>query len=218
MAVYKLDEKEIYFPNPVLADDDGLLAIGGDLSLDRLVLAYCNGIFPWYNEGEPILWWAPKERFIIKPGEVHVSHSMRKFFKKHKTHIVINRDFADTMHRCRLKREDNVGTWITDDMEKAYGLMAEKGLAISVESYVDGELAGGLYGVSLGKCFFGESMFSDLPNGSKIALIIFSKVLLQNDYVMIDCQFETEHLKNMGGFTISFDEYRKLLDQGLRNN
>ncbi len=215
MAVYKLDDKEIYFPNPVLADDDGLLAFGGDLSVERLVLAYSNGIFPWYNEGEPILWWAPKERFIIKPGEVHVSHSMRKFFKKHETHILINRDFADTMHRCRLKREDNVGTWITDDMEKAYGQMAEKGLALSVESYVDGELAGGLYGVSLGKCFFGESMFSDLPNGSKIALIILSQVLLQNDYVMIDCQFETEHLKSMGGFTISFDEYRKLLDQGL---
>ncbi|SDB21822.1 leucyl/phenylalanyl-tRNA--protein transferase [Butyrivibrio sp. INlla16] len=216
MTVYRLDSKKIMFPDPRLAEDDGLLAIGGDLSMDRLILAYSNGIFPWYTEGEPILWWAPKERFIIRPANIHVSHSMRKFFRKHEISIRINRDFADTMHRCRIKREfTEEGTWITDDMETAYKRLFDNGFALSVESFIDGELAGGLYGVSLGRCFFGESMFSEMENGSKIALILFSKVLEENDYVMIDCQFETEHLKSMGGEMISFDEYRALLVEGF---
>ena len=218
MPIFRLDDNRIEFPDPRLAEEDGLLAVGGNLRMERLLLAYSNGIFPWYNEGEPVLWWAPRERFIIRPGEVHISHSMRKFFKKHEIAIKLNREFADTMHRCRTKREDKEGTWITDDMEKAYGELARNGFAVSVESYVDGNLAGGLYGVSLGRCFFGESMFSDMENGSKIALILFSKVLQDNDYVMIDCQFETEHLKSMGGVTISFEEYRRLLDKGLTCN
>ena len=215
MPVYKLKENEISFPLPTLAEDDGLLAIGGDLSIDRLILAYSNGIFPWYNEGEPILWWCPKERFIIRPAEIHVSHSMNKFMRKHLISVRINRDFADTMHRCRIKREFAEGTWITDDMEDAYGRLAEKNLAISVEAFIDGQLAGGLYGVSLGKCFFGESMFSDMENGSKIALIMLAKILQQNDYVMIDCQFHTDHLESMGGVTISYEEYRDLLKKGI---
>ena len=126
MPVFQLDEKEISFPLPTLARDDGLLAIGGDLSLERLVLAYSNGIFPWFNEGEPILWWCPKERFVIRPSEVHISHSMRKFMKKHVVDFELDRDFADTMHRCRIKREFKEGTWITDDMEKAYFRLFEK--------------------------------------------------------------------------------------------
>lgn len=217
MPVYRLKENEISFPLPELAQEDGLLAIGGDLSIERLVLAYSNGIFPWYNEGEPILWWCPKERFIIRPAEIHVSHSMNKFMKKHLISIRINRDFADTMHRCRVKREFAEGTWITDDMEEAYGRLAEKNLALSVEAFIDGKLAGGLYGVSLGKCFFGESMFSDMENGSKIALIMLARILQQNDYVMIDCQFHTDHLESMGGVTISYEEYRKLLNEGIGN-
>ena len=215
MPYYRLDENRIMFPDPRLAEEDGLLAIGGDLSMERLILAYSNGIFPWYAEGDPIMWWAPHERFIIRPKDIHVSHSMRKFFKKHEISIRINRDFSDTMHRCRLKREDKEGTWINDDMEKAYKVLADNGFALSVESFIDGELAGGLYGVSLGRCFFGESMFSDLENGSKIALILFAKVLEDNDYVMIDCQFETEHLKSMGGVMISSEEYRELLREGF---
>ena len=216
MSVYYLDDKEISFPAPQLADDDGLLAIGGDLSLDRLVLAYSNGIFPWYNEGEPILWWCPKERFIIRPSDIHISHSIKKFIKHHDISVALNRDFADTMHRCRTKRESNEGTWITSDMEKAYKNLADHGLAVSVEAFVDGKLAGGLYGVSLGRCFFGESMFTDIENGSKIALIEFAKILEENDYKMIDCQFETPHLKSMGGITVSYDEYKKLIDEGLK--
>ncbi|MCI7766622.1 MAG: leucyl/phenylalanyl-tRNA--protein transferase [Oscillospiraceae bacterium] len=216
MPVFALDEKEIYFPDPTLAEEDGLLAAGGDLSVERLVLAYSNGIFPWYNEGSPILWWCPKERFIIRPSKIHVSHSMKKFMRKHDVKIRLNRDFADTMHRCRLKREQNEGTWITDDMEKAYFRLHENGLAVSVEAYIDDKLAGGLYGVSLGRCFFGESMFSDMENGSKAALILFSSYLAEQDFVMIDCQFHTDHLESMGGEAISLEEYNALLDEGLK--
>jgi len=215
MAVYALEEGKVYFPNPILADDDGLLAVGGDLSVDRLLLAYCNGIFPWFNEDDPILWWCPKERFIIKPSEIHISKSMKKFMKKHDVKIEINRDFADTMHRCRLKREFNEGTWISDQMEQAYCDFHNEGFAVSVESYIDGELAGGLYGVLIGRCFFGESMFSEKENGSKIALILYSQLLEKSGFVMIDCQFHTEHLESMGGQTISWDEYKSLLDEGL---
>ncbi len=213
--VYRLDDNEIFFPLPTLAEDDGLLAIGGDLSLERLVLAYENGIFPWYNEGEPILWWCPKERFIIRPSEIHISHSMNKFMRKHKIGFMVNRDFADTMHRCRIKREFKEGTWITDDMEKAYKNLCDNYLALSLDAYIDGELAGGLYGVSLGKCFFGESMYTEIENGSKIALILLAKLLAENDYLMIDCQFHTEHLESMGGVRISYEEYREILEEGI---
>lgn len=214
MAVYALEEDNIYFPDPTLAEDDGLLAVGGDLSLERLLLAYTNGIFPWYNKENPIMWWCPKERFIIRPSKIHISHSMKKFMKKHDVRIMVNRDFADTMHRCRMKREFQEGTWITDEMEEAYIRLFENDYALSVESYFDGTLAGGLYGVCLGRCFFGESMFSDMENGSKIALILLAQLLEDNDFVMIDCQFHTDHLESMGGERIGWDEYRALLDEG----
>lgn len=215
MAIYELEEGNVYFPDPTLAERDGLLAVGGDLSPERLLLAYSNGIFPWYNAGDPILWWCPKERFIIRPESIHISHSMKKFMKKHQVGIRINRDFADTMHRCRLKREFEEGTWITDDMEEAYHRLFENHHAMSVEAYIDDRLAGGLYGVCIGRCFFGESMFSDMENGSKIALIMLALVLQKNHFVMIDCQFHTNHLESMGGEKISWEEYRKLLDEGL---
>lgn len=215
MAVYRLTD-EIAFPDPTLADFDGLLAFGGDLSVERLILAYSNGIFPWYNRDDPIMWWCPKERYIIRPSNIHISHSMKKFMKKHDTKIILNRDFADTMHRCRMKREySEGGTWISDDMEEAYLNLHRAGCAASVEAYIDEELAGGLYGVCLGRCFFGESMFSDMENGSKLALIHLSALLEENDFTMIDCQFHTDHLESMGGEMISWEEYRKLLDDGL---
>ena len=216
MPVYKLDDKEIYFPSPFLAEDNGLLAIGGDLSVERLILAYSNGIFPWYNEGDPIMWWCPKERFIIRPGEIHISHSMKKFIKKHEITVLYNRHFSETIHRCRIKREFEEGTWITDDMEKAYKRLFDAGFALSAEAFFDGKLAGGLYGVSLGKCFFGESMFSDMENGSKAALISLAQLLEENGYLMIDCQFHTDHLESMGGVRIGYDEYMRLLEKGLK--
>ena len=217
MPIYKLDPNKIAFPHPSLAEPDGLLAIGGDLSLNRLILAYHHGIFPWYDKDDPIMWWCPKERFIIRPSEIHISHSMKKFMKKHDTEIILNRDFADTMHRCRLKREFNEGTWITDDMEAAYHRLHNAGFATSVESYIDGELAGGLYGVVIGRCFFGESMFSDKENGSKIALIRLAQYLETLNFLMIDCQFHTDHLESMGGVRIGYDEYKAMIDKGLED-
>lgn len=217
MPVFKLSDK-IEFPYPEFAEPDGLLAIGGDLSVDRLLLAYCNGIFPWYNPEDDILWWAPKKRFIIRPESIHVSHSMKKYFKKHDIFVMINRDFADTVHHCRMKREGiKDGTWISDDIEEAYLDLYNAGFGLSVESFVDGELAGGLYGVVIGKCFFGESMFSDKVNGSKIALILLAKMLEEENFLMIDCQFRTDHLETMGGEYISWTEYKGMLLAGISN-
>lgn len=214
MPVFRLSEEKITFPNPTLARDDGLLAVGGDLCVERLLLAYTHGIFPWYNPGDEIMWWCPKERFVIFPNEIHISHSMRKYMKKHEFRVVLNRDFADTMHRCRVKREFNEGTWISDEMEEAYYRLNEEGFAVSVEVFEDGELAGGFYGVSIGKCFFGESMFSEKENGSKTALIAFAQLLDKNDFLFIDCQFHTEHLESMGGRYISWEEYDRMLAEG----
>ena len=214
MPVFRLIENEILFPGPTLAEPNGLLAVGGDLSVERLVLAYSHGIFPWYDPGEEILWWCPKERFVIFPKEIHVSHSMRKYMKKHEFRILLNRDFADTMHRCRVKREFAEGTWISDDMEEAYLNLHKAGYAVSVEAFEDGGLAGGFYGVSIGKCFFGESMFSEKENGSKTALIAFARFLKQHEFLFIDCQFRTEHLESMGGRYISWEEYDRMLLEG----
>ena len=214
MPVFQLSKEEIAFPDPTLARDDGLLAVGGDLSVERLLLAYTHGIFPWYNPGEEILWWCPKERFVIFPKEIHISHSMRKYMKNHEFKVVMNRDFADTMHRCRIKREFDEGTWISDEMEEAYHRLHQKGFAVSVEVFEDGVLAGGFYGVSIGKCFFGESMFSEKENGSKTALIAFAQLLEQNGFLFIDCQFHTEHLESMGGRYISWEEYDRMLAEG----
>ncbi len=215
MPVFRLSENEIIFPAPTLAQSDGLLAVGGDLSVERLLLAYTHGIFPWYNPGDEILWWCPKERFVIFPGEIHVSHSMKKYMRRHEVQIKINRDFADTMHRCRLKREFAEGTWISDEMEEAYLNLHRAGYAVSVEAFEDGELAGGFYGVSIGKCFFGESMFSEKKNGSKTALIVFARFLEKKEFLFIDCQFHTEHLESMGGRYISWEEYDRMLQEGV---
>ncbi len=216
MGIFLLDD-EIWFPKPELAEDDGLLAVGGDLSCDRLLLAYMHGIFPWYNPGEQIMWWCPHERYIIRPEKIHISHSMKKFMKKHEISIVWNRDFRDTMHRCRMKREKE-GTWIGDDMEKAYFALHKEGYAECVESYIDGELAGGLYGVSLGRCFFGESMYSNLENGSKLALIGLSQKMQNMGGLMIDCQFHTDHLESMGGETISYKDYNEILEKNFAHS
>lgn len=213
MPVFGLDVNRISFPNPTLAREDGLLAVGGDLSVERLLLAYTHGIFPWYNPGDDILWWCPKERFVIFPKEIHVSRSMHKYMKKHSLQLQLNRDFADTMHRCRMKRESE-GTWISDEMEEAYQRLHKAGYAVSVEVFEDGELAGGFYGVLIGKCFFGESMFSEKENGSKAALVLFARLLEQHQFLFIDCQFHTEHLESMGGRFISWEEYEGMLREG----
>lgn len=214
MPVFRLSKQDLIFPAPILAEDNGLLAVGGDLSVDRLLLAYTHGIFPWYNPGEEILWWCPKERFLIFPRDIHVSRSMRKYMKRHTFKVLLNRDFQDTMHHCRMKREAEEGTWISDEMEEAYLKLHHAGFAVSVEAYEEGRLAGGLYGVAIGRCFFGESMFSEQENGSKVALIVFSRFLEQRDFLFIDCQFHTDHLEHMGGQYVSWERFENLLQEG----
>lgn len=211
MAVL-LDDK-LWFPNPLDGDDDGLLAFGGDLSIDRLILAYSHGIFPWYSfRDKIIMWWCPLKRFVIFPNEIHISHSMRTLINKNRYTITINRDFDGVIHGCSEKRIDEDGAWLGEDMIKAYTELHNQNLAASVEVWDGDNLIGGLYGVTLGKCFFGESMFSRVPNASKFALIYLAKVFSKHGGVMIDCQLETSHLKSMGGRYISYDEYMKYVN------
>ena len=151
---------------------------------------------------------------MIFPNEIHVSKSMRKYFKKHMITLAINRDFQDTVRRCRAKREDAEGTWISDEIEEAYYELYRRGFALSIEAFEDGELAGGFYGVAVGKCFFGESMFSEKTNGSKTALIAFSEYIKNRGILFIDCQFRTDHLASMGGRYISWEEYDEMLEKG----
>jgi leucyl/phenylalanyl-tRNA--protein transferase len=213
MPIFKLP-KEVIFPNPELSEEDGLLAIGGDLSLERLILAYSKGIFPWYNKGEPILWWCPKPRFIIIPNEIKISKSMKKAIRKNEFKVTFNNDFEGVINNCKSLREiDGEGTWITDEMKNAYINLFKHGYAMSTEVYIDEELVGGLYGVKIGKCFFGESMFSKVSNGSKIALI----KLADENFVFIDCQMHTKHLESMGGKFVEWSIFKDLISKGLEN-
>lgn len=215
LAIYRLT-KEIIFPNPELSEEDGLLAVGGDLSLERLILAYCNGIFPWYSEGDPILWWCPKPRFIMIPDEVKISKSMKKIIRKEKFKVTFNNDFEGVIGNCKSLREiNNEGTWINEDMKNAYINLFNNGYAMSVETYLDEKLVGGLYGVKIGKCFFGESMFSKESNASKIALIKLAEKLNDEGFIFIDCQMHTNHLESMGGEFVEWDVFKNLLNKGL---
>lgn len=208
--IYQLTE-QIAFPDPRNGEEDGLFAVGGDLSIDRLLLAYSNGIFPWYSfRDSDILWFCPMNRFVIFPDEIHVSHSMRTLMNKGFYHVTISQDFASVIKNCGDLRKEMEGAWLGDDMTKAYTALHEQGFAASVEVWDQEEkLVGGLYGVTIGRCFFGESMFSLVPSASKLALIFLAKVFAQNGGVMIDCQLETPHLKSMGGRYIPYDEYMK---------
>lgn len=209
--IFRLNN-ELIFPDPELAEDDGLLAVGGDLRPERLLLAYQNGIFPWYSDETPILWYAPHERFVLFPEKVKVSNSMRKLMRKPRIEIRMNTQFENVIKHCaRIKRPGQESTWITRDMQRAYIRLHELGHAHSVETYIHGELAGGLYGVSVGNVFCGESMFSLQPDTSKAALIWLCK---QNRYDLIDCQVHTEHLERMGAGFVS----REIYTQILKNN
>ena len=214
MPIYQLTD-EIMFPNPELAEEDGLLAIGGDLRWERLVLAYCNGIFPWYNEDDPILWWCTKPRFIIKPNEVRISKSMKRVFNRGEFKVNFNNDFEGVISNCKALREKGEGTWITDDMKEAYINLFNKGFALSVEVYKESKLVGGLYGVKIGRCFFGESMFSIETNASKVALISICKKLERENYLFLDCQMHTNHLESMGGKFVSWGEFKSMLQEGI---
>lgn len=203
MPVYQLSE-DLIFPSPYLASKEGLLAIGGDLSPKRLLLAYANGIFPWYSEGEPILWWSPDPRLVLYPAELKVSRSLKKVFKQDIFAVTMDRAFEEVITECaQVRLENNEGTWIGDDMIQAYCRLYESGFAHSVEVWKDNRLAGGLYGVSLGKCFFGESMFTRITNASKVALVVLAEHLKTLDFALIDCQITTAHLTRFGAREIS---------------
>lgn len=206
--IFRLDER-LLFPNPTLAEDDGLLAVGGDLSVQRLLLAYQNGIFPWYSDDEPILWFSPHERFVLYPGELAVSKSMRKVLSSGQFSVTFNQCFADVIAACaKAPRPGQDGTWITADMQDAYINLHRKGHAHSVEIWQQDELVGGLYGVEAGKVFCGESMFSRVSNASKIALIYLCN---SGRYNLIDCQVYTPHLESLGARMISRDDYMAAL-------
>jgi leucyl/phenylalanyl-tRNA--protein transferase len=215
MPIFQLTD-EIIFPAPELSEEDGLLAVGGDLSLERLLLAYSNGIFPWYNEEDPILWWCTKPRFILKPKDIKISKSMEKILRKNEFQVTFDKDFAGVISNCKALREvQENGTWIQDEIKDAYINLFNHGFASSVEVYKEGELVGGLYGVKLGKCFFGESMFSKVSNSSKVALIHLARKLQEENYLFIDCQVRTNHLESMGGKFVSWEEFKELLNKGL---
>jgi leucyl/phenylalanyl-tRNA---protein transferase len=216
LPVFALD-RELVFPAVELAEPDGLLAIGGDLSADRLLLAYKSGIFPWY-EGQYILWWSPDPRFVLFPGELKKSKSMKKLFRKNEFEFTINRDFSTVIHKCKhINRPGQFGTWITDEVEEAYIKMHDQGYAISAETWKDGELVGGLYGVKLGNVFFGESMFSKVSNASKFAFIKLIEHLADEGLELIDCQVYTEHLESLGAKMISRKMFLKLLKENTRD-
>ena len=206
LPVFTLD-KELYFPPVSLAEPDGLLAIGGDLSPERLLLAYKRGIFPWY-EGEYILWWSPDPRFILTPDELKISKSMNVLLKKDAFEFSINKAFEKVIRHCKnIKRPGQRGTWITDEVEAAYIRMHQLGYAISAETWQEGALVGGAYGLKLGKIFFGESMFSEISNSSKYAFIKLIQNLRQEGVALIDCQVYTEHLQSLGAKMITRTEF-----------
>lgn len=200
------------FPDPdqALTDPDGLLAVGGDLSVDRLLAAYRLGIFPWYQDDQPILWWSPDPRAVLFPPELHVSRSLHRILRKNQFSVSLDQDFAGVIAGCATERDD-AGTWITGDMERAYQRLHDGGYAHSVEVWNEGQLAGGLYGVNIGRVYFGESMFSRQPNASKVALVQLIRICRESGIDMVDCQIASAHLASLGSRQISRTEFRKRL-------
>jgi leucyl/phenylalanyl-tRNA--protein transferase len=214
VPVFQLEE-ELLFPPPSYSEPDGLLAVGGDLSTERLLLAYSSGIFPWFNEDDPILWWSPDPRYIIDPSGIKVSRRLEKTIRSGCFKLSIDRAFGDVMEGCAKSRRNGVGgTWITGAMESAYTELFEQGHAHSVEAWHEGELAGGLYGVSLGRCFFGESMFFRVTDASKVAFVTLARLLESHNFELIDCQLPTEHLKSFGAHGIKREIFLDRLIRG----
>ncbi|MRX37901.1 leucyl/phenylalanyl-tRNA--protein transferase [Flavobacterium sp. LC2016-23] len=192
-------DKDLFFPPVSETDEEGILAIGGDLSPERLQLAYKSGIFPWFNEGEPILWWSPDPRMVLFPDELIVSKSMRNILNRNQFKVSFNQNFKEVISNCQsIKREGQDGTWISNDMIDAYCKLHEIGIAKSVEVWQDEVLVGGLYGIDLGHVFCGESMFSKVSNASKVAFIALVEYLRKNNYKLLDCQVYNPHLESLG--------------------
>jgi leucyl/phenylalanyl-tRNA---protein transferase len=212
--VYLTDD--IVFPPVEMADDNGLLAMGGDLSTERLLMAYKNGIFPWYNEDEPICWWSPNPRFILLPAELKVSKSMQTVLNNGSFRFTINKAFDKVIASCKtIKRKHEEGTWIQQDIIDAYTQLHKSGFAVSAEAWKNGELVGGLYGVLLGNVFFGESMFSTASNASKFAFINFVRHLQKQNVQLIDCQIYTAHLESLGAKMIDRKLFCELLEKEI---
>jgi len=203
----------LFFPplEDALVEPNGLLAAGGDLSPERMIQAYRSGIFPWFNENEPILWWSPDPRMVLFPTELKVSRSLNKILKKGDYEIRVDSAFNEVIHACAAPRKGQAGTWIHPDMISAYTTLHEMGLAHSVETWVDGKLKGGLYGIAQGNIFFGESMFSQIDNASKISFVHLVKQLQRWNYGMIDCQMKTTHLASFGAREIPRKEFSYIL-------
>lgn len=217
MPLFRLDPRfPELFPDPLQTNGAGPACFGGDLSPERLFFAYRLGYFPWFSEGEPILWWHPDPRFVLFPDELRVSKSMRPYFNQRKYTVKYDTQFRRVMEECRnLSRPGQWGSWITDELITGYVGLHERGLAHSVEVYEGAELVGGLYGLAVGKVFFGESMFFLKPNASKFGFITLVRRLLDSGFTMIDCQQETKHLKSLGGRSISRKKFLTLLGDGL---
>lgn len=214
MSVVILNEHPAFLP----IDENtpsGVVAIGGDLSSQRLLNAYSKGIFPWYSEGDPILWWSPDPRLVLFPDELHVSRSMKRMINKNPFSVSFDRRFAEVITRCRLPRKGISGTWITAEMSDAYQRLHRLGYAHSVEVWQDGALVGGLYGVSLGKCFFAESMYYRKSNASKYAFIRLAEKLKLMDFTMMDCQVSTRHVMTLGAREIPRKRFLNLLEKSL---
>lgn len=196
-----------------LRSPDGLLAIGGDLTQSRLLSAYQLGIFPWYNQGQPIMWWSPDPRCIFDVDAIKISRSLQKTLKSHKFTVTLNKDFKRVIGGCAAPRIDHDETWISPEVNQAYQALHQSGYAHSVECWLDKQLVGGLYGIAIGKVFFGESMFSRVSNASKVALVHLAKFLQQNSFMMIDCQIYSEHLASLGAKVIPRNEFTKALTE-----
>lgn len=204
--------RELYFPPVSQASPEGIVAIGGDLSPDRLMLAYRNGIFPWFEDDEPILWWSPPERMVLFFDELKISKSMRNILNREIYSVTFNTAFREVIANCRdIKRDGQAGTWITPEMTEAYCRLHEMGFAKSVEVWHNGQLVGGLYGIDLGHTFCGESMFSKASNASKVAFIALVKQLQTEGYKLLDCQVHNDHLESLGAREISREDFLEIL-------
>lgn len=217
MPLFRLSER-LEFPPAWFARSDGLLCIGGDLSPERIILAYKNGIFPWFSDDEPILWWSPDPRLVLVPGDIHISRTVKKIIHKKQFDIRVNTAFAQTINACAQVRKTmpGGGTWLVEEMIDAYSELHRLGYAHSIEAWQDNILVGGLYGICLGGVFFGESMFSNQKNASKIALVFLAKLLEKNNFDLIDCQVTTNHLLSMGATEISRNAYLDIIGQSIK--
>ena len=219
MAVYRLDDVSYEFPSAELADAEygGMLALGGDYSIDRLLEAYTHGIFPWPVEvGRPITWFSPDPRFVLMASDLHIPKSLKKTLHKNLFEYKVDAAFPEVIHECgSVARPGQEGTWITDDLEKGYCALQKAGFAHSFEAWQNGRLVGGFYGVAIGKCFFGESMFARVPDASKCAFAVFSRRMFDAGVPWIDCQVYTDHLARFGAKEIPRKEYLALLKAAL---